>query len=54
MSCWQLALEYCAGIFIFSVVESLEKNRTPLPHLEAIYIAVPDEKVRILEKRGEV
>lgn len=51
MSGWQLALEYYADIFIIAVVESLEKNRAPLPHLEAIYIAVPDETVRMLGKR---
>lgn len=31
--------------FIYVVVESLEKKRQPLPHLEAVYILVPNESV---------
>lgn len=30
------------------VVENLEKEREPLPKLEAIYILIPDEEVSII------
>ena len=41
-------------IFIFHlVVESIDKERTPLTHLEAIYIVQPTEKVRGREREGE-
>jgi len=33
-------------VLLSSVVESLEKSRQPLPHLEAIYIMVPSDKVQ--------
>ena len=29
------------------VVESLEKRRQPLPHLEAVYIVVPNDGVSV-------
>ncbi len=35
----------CVFVYLFIVVESLEKSRQPLPKLEAIYIMVPSEQV---------